>query len=75
MESGENKKKSSSSNYFTSSFVAAKNKCINSYSNQKSRKDGYEKFHETPSAKYLNKSTQTEPEERPIQKQKDLIQF
>lgn len=74
MESGENKKKSSSSNSFTSTFVSAKNKCINLYSNKNSRKDGYEKLQEMPSSpKYHNKSTQTEPEKKPIQK--DLIEF
>lgn len=72
MESGENKKKSSSSN----SFVSAKKKCIKFCSNKHSR-NGYEKLRQSPSPppspKYYNKSTQTEPEKK--SKQKDLIEL
>lgn len=77
MESGKNKKKSSSSKSFTSTFVSAKNKCINFYSNKNLTKNGYERLRESPSQtqspKYHNKSTQTEPEKKLIQK--DLIEL
>lgn len=77
MESEENKKKSLSSNSLTSTFVSAKKSCIKFYSNKNSRKDGYNKLRESPSPpptqKYHNKSTQTEPKIKAIQK--DLIEL
>lgn len=73
MESEKNRKKSTSSNSFASTFVSAKKKCIKFCSNKNPQKDGYERLQSPSPPKYYDKSTQTTPEKRI--KQKDLIEF